>query len=70
METRCGRKLLGDVIETRLMIWCRGRGWPTGEPIGGEELSRLKERFMMERVVVSLSVKLSAFSGLWPAKLD
>lgn len=60
-------------METRLMIWCRGRGWPTGEPIGGEELSRLKEHFnvfMIERVVVSLSVKLSVFSGLWPAKLD
>ena len=47
-ETPCGRKLRGDVMETRLMIWCRARGTMGVARSGVSEgvvLRRLNERF-------------------------
>lgn len=44
-ETRCGLKVRGDVMDTRLMIWWTGIGEPTEDSLRVVDFNKLKVLF-------------------------
>lgn len=61
-ETRCGLKVRGDVIDTRLMIWWTGIAEPAEDSLRDVDCNKLKVRL---RVFTEDPDEPSA-SELWP----
>lgn len=61
-ETRCGLKVRGDVIDTRLMIWWGGTAEPTEDSLWVADCNKLKVRFS----VFTGDPDEASASVLWP----